>query len=73
MDGELAKQLSAAYRHRFTMSDLEGLSVGDDVLRYFNRGLYDTKNVKRYRLVHIPQQQGGGVGSSLQFLAWKWR
>ena len=58
VDGELAKQLSAAYRHRFTMSDLEGLSVGDDVLRYFNSGLYDTKIVKRYRLVYIPQRQG---------------
>ena len=56
--GQLAKHLSAAYRHRFTMSDLEGLSVGDDVLRYFNSGLYDTKIVKRYRLVYIPQRQG---------------
>ena len=58
VDGELAKRLSAAYRHRLTMNDLEGLSVGDDVLRYFNSGLYDTKIVKRYRLVYIPQQQG---------------
>ena len=34
------------------------LSVSDVVMAYFNVKLYDTQIVKRYRLVHIPQQQG---------------
>ena len=58
VEPKLAKPLSDAFDHRFTMNELEGLSVGGDVMKYFNVEADDTQIVKRYRLVFIPQQQG---------------
>ena len=58
VEPKLAKPLSDAFDHRIAMNELQGLSVGGVVMAYFNVGLYDTQIVKRYRLVHIPQQQG---------------
>ena len=58
MEPKLAKPLSDEFDHRITMNELEGLSVGGVVMKYFNVGPDDTQIVKRYRLVYIPRQQG---------------
>ena len=50
--------LREALRDRLTQNDLEGKRVGDVVNKYFAWGSYARQILKRYTIVHLPQQQG---------------